>query len=349
MLVVAEGPRARTALTPRFSVSSTCFVVSFKRAGRCAATVGFAASLAGVLAAWPTLFVAAGTIRAAVAVNFTARVSPSIVVVPVIKGGAPGVVPVVIMNYDSVMPIGPPMMPAPTITSVVANAEADSERKVRAAIPYSRIRILPRPRHYRVPVNNPRIVRGDVNDLGTSSLDDDVRVLRRYGLLLRSQKIARFLRTLAHHLYGVHHVLFLVVVSVAERRRPGEVFVHVAQDGWKCSERLDARVPRLLVHSLSQSLALQIRMRVHPLVCLDDLLGKRRRSKDLGDKRIWIQRNRRYQLLQLLGSLLNVLLTLRGLRRVLLVLSGRQVLRPSHEQQSQRQQGNQNPSAQAEP
>src|SRR6266550_9169119 len=91
-----------------------------------------------------------------------------------------------------------------------------------------------------------------LNDLGTSSLDDDVRVLRRYGLLLRILKFARFLRALAHHLYGLHHVLFLVVVSVAERRRPGEVFVHVAQHGWECRERLDARVPGLLVHRLSQ-------------------------------------------------------------------------------------------------
>src|SRR5271169_4685856 len=245
MVVVAEGARARTALTAGFTVSSTCFVVSFKRAGRCAGTVGFAAPFAAVLAGWPTLFVAAGTIRAAVAVSSVARVSASIVVVPVIKRVGPGVVPIVIMNYDSVMPIGPPMMPPPTITSVVANAEADSERNVRAAIPYSRIRIPPRPRHYGVPVNNPRIVRGDINDLGTSSLDDDVRVLRRYGLLLRSQKIAHFLCPLAHRLYGVHRVLFLVVISVAERRRPGEVFVHVAQDGWECRERLNARVPGL--------------------------------------------------------------------------------------------------------
>src|SRR3989442_991716 len=276
MVVVAEGARARTALTPGFSVSSTCFVVSFKRARRCAGTVGFPASLASVPAGCPTLFFAAGTTRAAVAVSSAARAPASIVVVPVVKRVAPGVVPIVIMNYDSVMPIGPPMMPAPAITSVVANAEADSEREVRAAIPYSRIGIPPRPRHYGVSVNNPRIVCGDVNDFGTSRLNDDVRVLRRYGLLLRILKIARFLRALAPHLYGIHHVLFLVVVSVAERRRPGEVFVHVAQDGWECSERLDARVPRLLVHSLSQGVALQVRMRLHPLVCLDDMLGKRR-------------------------------------------------------------------------
>src|SRR5882724_1108979 len=276
MLVVAEGPRARTALTPRFSVSSTCFVVSFKGPGRCSGTVGFAASLAGVLAAWPTLLVVAGTIRAAVAVNFTARVSPSIVVVPVIKGGAPGVVPVVIMNYDSVMPIGPPMMPAPTITSVVANAEAGSERKVRAAIPYSRIRIPPRPGDNRTSIDDPRIVRRNVHDVGTDRLDLDVRTFGIYCLLRRGVEIARFLRAAPHHLNGVHHGLFLVVVGVAEGRGPRKVFIHVAEDRRKRDERLDARVPRQLVHSLGQSLVFQIEMRLPPPVGLDDLFGERR-------------------------------------------------------------------------
>src|SRR6266446_1653931 len=291
------------------------------------------------------VFVAAGTIRAAVAVSSAARVSASIVVVPVIKRGAPGVVPVVVISYGPVMPVRSPMMPAPPISSV----EADSVRRVQPVIPDSGILVPSRPRLNAISINQPWIIFRDVDDVGAGRLDDDGRVLGRYGLLLRILKFARFLRALAHHLYGIHHVLFLVVVSVAERRSPGEVFVHVAQDGWECSERLDARVPRLLVHSLSQGLALQVRMGLHPLVCLDDLLGKRRRRQDLGDKRIWIQRNRRYQLLQLLGSLLNVLLTLRGLRRVLLVLSGRQVLRPSHEQQSQQQQGNQKLPVQVRP
>src|SRR6267143_1390238 len=314
MVVVAEGARARTALTPGFSVSSTRFVVSFKRARRCAGTVGFAASLASVLAGWPTLFVAAGTIRAAVAVSSAARVSASIVVVPVIKRGAPGVVPVVVISYGPETPVRSPMTPAPPVSSVGADSETDSVRQVQPAMPDPGILVPSRPRLYATCVNQPWIIFGDVDDFGASRLDDDGRVLGRYSLLLRSQKIARFLRALSQRLYGIHHALFLVVVSVAERRRPGKVFVHVAQDGWECRERLDARVPRLLVHSLSQSLALQIRMRVHPLVCLDDMLGKRRRSKDLGHKRIWIQRNRRYQLLQLLGSLLNVLLTMRGLK-----------------------------------
>src|SRR6266436_1374880 len=170
----------------------------------------------------PVPFIAAGTIpapvaviSAAVAVNSAARVSTSIVVVAVIKRVAPGAVPLVIMNYDPVMPIGAPMMPAPAITSEVADSEADTKRQVRAAIPDSGIRIPPRPRHDWTAVNHPRIIRGDVNDFWASRLNDDRRVLRRYGLLGRAGKIARFLRPLAHHLYGVHHILLLIVVGVA--------------------------------------------------------------------------------------------------------------------------------------
>jgi hypothetical protein len=59
-----------------------------------------------------------------------------------------------------------------------------------------------------------------------------------------------------------------------------------------------------VVYSLAQSIALQIRMRLHPPVGLDHLLGKRGRRQDLRHQRIRIQRNRRDQLLQLLGSLL---------------------------------------------
>src|SRR6267143_3215861 len=305
MVVVAEGTRSDAALTASFSVSPSSVVVSFKRPDRWAGTVFSPAGPTGVRTGRPVPFIAAGTISApvaaksaVVAANFAARFSTSVVVVPVIKRAAPGFVPVVVISYGLVMPVRSPMTPAPPISSVEADSEADSIRRVQAAIPDSGILVPSRPLLYRTSVDEPWIIFGDVNDFGASRRDDDGRVLGRYGLLLRSQKIARLLCPLAHHLDGVHHVLFLVVVSVAERRRPGEVFVHVAQDGWECRERLDTRVPGLLVHSLSQGVALQVRMRLHPLVGLDDRFGKRRRSKDLGHKRIWIQCNRRYELLQ---------------------------------------------------
>src|SRR6266481_4819620 len=371
MVVPAEGARARTALTAGFSVSSSSLVVSFKRPGRCAGTVGISATPAGVpvwrpvpfvgagtnsaafagvpvwrpvpfvgagtnsaafagVPVWrPVPFVDAGTSSAALAINSAALASTPVVVIPVIKRPTTGVIPVVIVNYDSVTPIGSPMMPAPSISSVVADSVSDSERKVRVAVPNSGILVPSRPCLYRSSVSQPRIIRGDVNDFGASWLDDDRRVLRRYGLLRRGLKITGFLRPLAHLLYGIHHILLLVVVSVGARRRPREVLVHISEDGWKCSERLDARVPGLLIHSLRQSVALHIRMRLHPSVGLDDLLGKRGRRQDLRHKRIRIQRNRRYQLLQILRSLLRVLRRLRALRRGLRVLIARQVLRPS--------------------
>ena len=185
------------------------------------------------------------------------------------------------------------------------------------------------------------------------------------GVFLRVFRLAR--PSLAHHLYRIHDALLLVVVSVAQRRRPGEVLVHISQHGWKCGKRLDARVPGLLIHSLTQGLALQIRMRLHPTVGLDNLLGKRRRRQNLRHKRIGIQRNRRHQLLQLLRSLLGVwrrrrarcrsgLLGSLRRRRSLLrrvsrwrcILIAGKVLRPSCGQQENRQKGNRNLLTQSE-
>ena len=146
---------------------------------------------------------------------------------------------------------------------------------------------------------------------------------------------------MAHHLYRIHHVRLLVVVGVAQRRRPGEVLVHISKNGWKCSECLNARVPGLLVHRLTQSVALQIRMLLHPSVGLDDLLGKGGRRQDLRHQRIRIERDRRYQALQLLGSLLRVwrrllLRSWRILGRGLRILCSQQVLRARREQQSKK-------------
>ena len=127
MVVVAEGTRADAALTARFGVSSSSAIVSFKRPGRWGGTVFGPAAAQSVRIGRPVPFIAAGTISTPVAVNSAARISASIVVVAVIKRVATRVVPFVIMNYDSVMPIGPPMMPAPAVTSEVADSEADSE------------------------------------------------------------------------------------------------------------------------------------------------------------------------------------------------------------------------------
>src|SRR4029077_4492874 len=146
------------------------------------------------------------------------------------------------------------------------NYDAGSEEATRTVIPDTRIRVPIWPRVDGISISLPRIIFGNVDSTGTGRLDRDRRVFHPHGFLRCGLKSAGCFCPLAHHLYGIHHILFLVVVGVPQRRRPGKVLVHISKDGWECSERLDARVPGLLVHSLSQSVALQIRMRLHPSV-----------------------------------------------------------------------------------
>jgi hypothetical protein len=136
-------------------------------------------------------------------------------VVAVIKRVASGVVAIVVVNHVTVMPIKSPMMPAPAITSVPADSESLSKEEIWAAIPNSWIRIPARPRHDGLSVNQPRIVRGDVNDIGAGRFNTDGGILLCYGLLLRGLKIAGFLCPPAHHLYCINNVRLLIVVGVA--------------------------------------------------------------------------------------------------------------------------------------
>src|SRR6267378_6442874 len=142
MVVVAEGARADAALTPGFSVSPSSVIVSFKRPDHWGGTVFSPAGPTGVRTGGPVPFIAAGTISApvaaksaVVAANFAARFSTSVVVAPVIKRAAPGVVPVVVMSYGPVMPVRSPLMPAPSISYVEADSETDSVRRVQPAMP----------------------------------------------------------------------------------------------------------------------------------------------------------------------------------------------------------------------
>lgn len=77
------------------------------------------------------------------------------------------------------------------------------------------MRVPPRPGPYGISVNQPRIVRGHVNDSRVSRLNDDGRALGRYGLLWRGLKIPGLLRSLRHRLQGIHYVLLLIVIGVA--------------------------------------------------------------------------------------------------------------------------------------
>src|SRR5579863_925145 len=256
-------------------------------------------------------------------VRDTALASPSVIIVAVVKCIAARVVAIIVIDYATAAPTYTPVAPAPSIPAPETDAEADtSPKNRRAAVPDPGIRIPARPGNYRIAVNQPRIIGGDIHHVGLSRLNDDVRALRLDGLLRRVLQIAGLLRFLAHHLNRVHHLLFLVVVGVAQRRGPGNIFVHVSQHGGKRAESFHAGVPGLLIHGLREVVALQIGIGLHPAVGFHDLRWKSRGSEDLRHQRIRVERDRRYELLQLLRRLLRVGRRLRGLRLGLCIVLG---------------------------
>ena len=223
MIIAAEGARAGTALTSGLGVPSCGLVVATERLRRSAGTVEFSAAPADVTAGRPVPCTGTGPRTAtvagkstAVAANSAALPSSSVVIVPVVERGASGVVPVVVMNYVSVVPIRSPVIPTPSIATEETDSKTYAEREVGAAIPDSRIGVPSGPRHDGVSVNQPWIIRRDIDDLWVSRLNDDRRALRLNGLLRRVLKIACLFSSLAHHLHGIHYILFLIVVGIAE-------------------------------------------------------------------------------------------------------------------------------------
>ncbi len=149
MAVAAEGAGADAALTAGCSVSSSRLRVSVERPGRCAGTVENSTAPAVCSAACDS---PRWRMRnsAAAAVKLRRAACHPVEGVPVIKRSAPGVVPAVVINCVSVMPIESPMTPAPSKTAEQTDSEADSEREVRAAKPNSGIRVPSRPRRDRI-------------------------------------------------------------------------------------------------------------------------------------------------------------------------------------------------------
>ena len=177
LLDAAEGARAGAALSAGCSVSSRRLSVSVESPGRWAGTAG------------------KSTARAPASVGGSAApASAPVEAAPVIKRVAPRVVPAAAISCVTATPIESPVIPAPSKASEEADSKPHPERQVRAAKPNSGIRVPSRPRHDGISVSHPRIIRGDVNDLGVGRLNDDRRALVGYDLLRRGLKIASALR-----------------------------------------------------------------------------------------------------------------------------------------------------------
>src|SRR5580700_3152324 len=247
VVITAEGPGMQTALSVRLPESSSGLLVAAERMWRCARMVVDAAATA----------VTRATATANV-ISHPAIPPAAIVVATVVKRIAARVIAIVIVDDGAAVPVGAPVSPAPAKTAEEADSESSSEEKVWPAKPDSGIGIPIRPRRYGIAVNDPRVVGRNVNNIRLRGLNDDGRTLSGHVLLLSGFQISRLLRFLAHHLDRVHHVLLLVVIGIAQRRGPGQVFIHVAEDRWKGGERFYAGVPILLVDRFCEIVALQI-------------------------------------------------------------------------------------------
>jgi hypothetical protein len=121
-------------------------------------------------------------------------------------------------------------------------------------------------------------------------------------LLLVGLQVPRALRLRAHALHGVHHIVLLREKRIAEISGPLDVvcetFDHIGQS----RQSLDARVPRLLGHSVCKRLIFHPGILTQPLLKLYDFKRIRRGRQNLRQHRIGIKRDGRYERIQLVSG-----------------------------------------------
>jgi len=254
VIVAAESAGAGAALAARSAVTASGVVVSIERPDGGAGAIVNSARAAKVSVV-ATIEIAVGIHAAmltAVKIVEAAVLATAIEIIAIVKSAAVGVITSVIVNGVVAVPIESPTRPAPTVASKKTDAKRGAEGEIRSTKPDSGIRIPTGPSDDGAAVNGPWIVSGNVNDFRIGRLNGDRRVLVGDSLLRRGLEISRFLRAATHDLNGIHHVGLLVVIGIAERRGPGKIFVHIAENGRKGSERFDAGIPGFLVDGLGE-------------------------------------------------------------------------------------------------
>lgn len=142
--------------------------------------------------------------------------------------------------------------------------------------------------------------------LGIFRSEVDVALIVGDLLLGCGLEISGLLGALPEDLHGLHYILRLVVVSVAEVGGPVEVVVEHVEHVGKCGERLDARIPTgLRVGAGSDLIGRAVALRLHlmePLVGDGDLCRISRGRENLRKQGIRIESDGREELLDLLGA-----------------------------------------------
>ncbi len=224
-------------------------------------------------------------------------------------------------------PAGPPATPTEKAPGGEKSADVDSGAEAKAETN----RGIPERRIVAVIRRSPDVigvVNGNVDFLRIGGLDNyrvlPILRLRGYGLLRSGLQPAVLLRAETHALDGVHHVLLLGEIGVAEIAGPADVAIQESQYVGEGDQCLNARVPILLSGCVQKILSVKVAILLQPLLRLNYFKRIGRCGQNLTEEGIRIERYGRDHRVQLFGTeqggiLLRLLL--RSLQRTLLIIS----------------------------
>ena len=211
---------------------------------------------------------------------------------------------VVHVDVDVVMP--PSATPAPTAAPERPHHDADAKRNRNSRGVVAGRRVVDRRVGiYRGTVYHHGVVRRYIHDLRIRLFDHDHTFafddLRLYFLLLVRFQVAVALGLLAHALDGVHHIALLREEGIAQVGGPLNVVGQSLDQVGETRQRLDAGIPWLLGNGIGECLVFQVLIFFKPLLELDDFQRIGRSSQNLGEHRVRIKSDRRYQRIELIG------------------------------------------------
>src|ERR1700687_641903 len=138
-------------------------------------------------------------------------------VLAIVENSAAGFVTVVVEKDAMVMPVISPVPPAPAKPAKETDSKAQPPgepwpREVQSGIP-----VPAGPDPDGRSIDEPRIILRHINNFRIRGLDHNGLSLLFHLFLRGALQVPRLFRTVAHYLNSIHHLLFLVDVSIAKR------------------------------------------------------------------------------------------------------------------------------------
>ena len=136
-----------------------------------------------------------------------------------------------------------------------------------------------------------------IDDLRVGRDDLDDLLLHHHDLLVTGYEVSRGIGLIADVLNGIHHILLLTDDRVPQLLGPGELLVHLSQDLGELQERLHAGRPVVAGRLVDlATVVFQVARRLH------DVQGLGGGGQNLCQQGIGVQRDRRHELVELLGG-----------------------------------------------